>query len=70
MYMPLILGTDDSGHIYSYKDGPHAVHPNLKGHTGLVMTLDHGPVLSVLWKQKINTMNSTEIETVHCSNLR
>ena len=27
LYMPLILGTDESGNIYWYKDGAHAVLP-------------------------------------------
>ena len=39
LYMPLILGTDKSRNIYWYKDGAHAVHPNMRGHTGLVITL-------------------------------
>ena len=39
LYMPLILGTDKSGNIHWYKDGAHAVHPNMRGHTGLVITL-------------------------------
>ena len=67
LYMPLILGTDESGNIQWYKDGAHAVHPDMRGHTGLVMTLGHGAVLSASWKQKINTMSSTETETVAIS---
>ena len=36
----------------------------MKGHTGLVMTLGCGAVLSASWRQKINTLSSTETETV------
>ena len=61
--MPLILGTDKNGNIQWYKDGAHAVHPDMRGHTGLVMTYGHRAVMSASWKQKINTMSSTETET-------
>ena len=67
LYMPLILGVDGSGNIYWYKDGAHAVHPDMRGHTGLVMTLGCGAVLSASWRQKINTLSSTETETVAIS---
>ena len=63
LYMPLILGTDKNGNIQWYKDGAHAVHPDMRGHTGLVMTYGHRAVMSASWKQKINTMSSTETET-------
>jgi hypothetical protein len=39
-YLPLILGTDDSGNIYWYQDGAHAVHRDMRGHTGLMMMSD------------------------------
>ena len=63
LYMTLILGMDKSGNIQWYKDGEHAVHPNMRGYTGLVMTLGHRAVLSESWKRKINTMSLTETET-------
>mmetsp|Transcript_51838 Transcript_51838/g.58801 ORF Transcript_51838/g.58801 Transcript_51838/m.58801 type:complete len:314 (+) Transcript_51838:3-944(+) len=67
LYLPLILGVDGSGNIYWYKDGAHAVHADMKGHTGLVMTLGCGAVLSASWKQKINSLSSTETETIAIS---
>ena len=67
LYMPLILGSDDSGNIYWYKDGAHAVHPDMRGHTGLVITFGHGAVLLASWKQKINVMSLTETDTVAIS---
>jgi hypothetical protein len=43
-YLPLILGADGSGNIYWYKDGAHAVHRDMRGHTGLMMTFGQGAV--------------------------
>ena len=65
--MPLILDIDESGNIQWYKDGAHAVHPDMRGPAGLVMTLGHGAVLSASRKQKINTSSLTETETVAIS---
>ena len=62
--MPLILGTDGSGNIYWYKDGAHAVHRDMRGHTGLMMTFGKGAVYGASLKQKLNTRSSTETELV------
>ena len=63
-YLPLILGTDGSGNIYWYKDGAHAVHRDMRGHTGLMMTFGKGAVYGASLKQKLNTRSSTETELV------
>jgi hypothetical protein len=63
-YLPLILGTDESGNIYWYKDGAHAVHRDMRGHTGLMMTFGQGAVYARSLKQKLNTRSSTETELV------
>ena len=63
-YLPLILGADDSGNIYWYKDGAHAVHRDMRGHTGLMMTFGQGAVYARSLKQKLNTRSSTETELV------
>ena len=60
----MILETDKSGNIYWWKDGAHAVHQDMKGHTGLVMSFRHGAALLVSLKQEINTLSSTGTETV------
>ena len=57
----------ESGNICRWKDGAHTVNQEMKGHTRLVMSFGHRAALSVLLKQKINTMSSTEIETVAIS---
>jgi hypothetical protein len=63
-YLPLILGTDESGNIYWYQDGAHAVHRDMRGHTGLMMTFGQGAVYARSLKQKLNTRSSTETELV------
>jgi hypothetical protein len=63
-YLPLILGTEGSGNIYWYKDGTHAVHRDMRGHTGLMMTFGTGAVYAASLKQKLNTRSSTETELV------
>ena len=64
LYISLILGTDNSGNIYCWKDGAHVVHQYMKLHTGLVMSFGHGAALSESLKQKVNTISSTETNTV------
>ena len=64
LYIPLILGTNKSGNIYWWKDGAHAVHQDMKVHTGLFMSFGHGAYLSASLKQKTNTMSYTETEKV------
>jgi hypothetical protein len=63
-YLPLILGADGSGNIYWYQDGAHAVHRDMRGHTGLMMTFGQGAVYARSLKQKLNTRSSTETELV------
>ena len=40
------------------------MHPDCKSHTGACLTLEHGSVLSISAKQKINTKSSTKAELV------
>ena len=47
-----------------YPDGSHAVHADMKGHTGSAMTLGKGSAINVSSKQKLNTKSSTETELV------
>ena len=41
-----------------------AVHPDMKSHTGAIMTMGQGAIQSVSTKQKVNTKSSTEAELV------
>mmetsp|Transcript_13232 Transcript_13232/g.19019 ORF Transcript_13232/g.19019 Transcript_13232/m.19019 type:complete len:254 (+) Transcript_13232:881-1642(+) len=47
-----------------YIDGAHAVHHDMRGHTGAAMTLGKGAVYSSPSKQRINTTSSTETELI------
>ena len=64
VYLPLVLGADNSGNIYWHVDASFAVHPDMRSHTGAVMTLGQGAVIGISTKQKINTKSSTEAELV------
>ena len=43
-------------------DVSHNIHPNCKGQTGSMMSLDHGAMVSYSRKHKFNTRSSTESE--------
>ena len=58
------MGTDDTGNIYWYQDGAHAVDRDMRGHTGLMMTFRQGSVYARSLKQKLNTRSTTETELV------
>ena len=45
-------------------DASFAVHPNMKSHTGAVMSIGKGRVINMSNKQKLNTRSSTEAELV------
>ena len=64
LHIPLVLGTDGSNNVYWYVDASFAVHKDMKSHTGGVMTLGQGAVISMSTKQKLNTKSSTEAELV------
>ena len=40
--LPLILGADGTGVLSWYVDASFAVHPDMRGHTGGVMTMGRG----------------------------
>jgi hypothetical protein len=45
-------------------DGSHAIHPNMRGHTGGGLSFGLGYPISQSSKQKLNTRSSTESELV------
>jgi len=45
-------------------DSSYAVHPNMRSHNGIFMTLGRGMAYSTSNKQKLNTKSSTEAELV------
>ena len=47
-----------------YPDAAFAVHPDMKSHTGYILTLGKGAIISASRKQSLNTRSSTEAELV------
>jgi hypothetical protein len=63
----LTLGADDIGMMKTWVDASYAVHPDMKSHTGGVVSFGIGAVMSKSSKQKLNTKSSTEAELVGAS---
>ena len=47
-----------------YVDAAFGVHPDLKSHTGALVTMGRGAISSASRKQKVNTRSSTEAELI------
>ena len=60
----LTLESDGSGAIQWWIDASFAVHPDMKSHTGITMSLGKGSPFSSSISQKLNTKSSTEAELV------
>jgi Reverse transcriptase (RNA-dependent DNA polymerase)/Zinc knuckle len=61
---PLTLESNDITVIKWWVDGSFATHPDMRSHTGAVMTLGKGAVFAKSTRQKLNTRSSTEAELV------
>ena len=59
-----IIGADDLRELFTFIDASHAVHENMRGHTGGLMSFGRGVFHSRSTKQRINTRSSTESELV------
>jgi hypothetical protein len=62
--LKLTLGADDLSSIRTWVDASYAVHPDMKSHTGGVISMGTGALLCKSTKQKLNTKSSTEAELV------
>jgi hypothetical protein len=60
----LTLEVKDDLTIEWWVDASFAVHPDMRSHTGITMSLGKGSPISSSQKQKINTKSSTESELV------
>ena len=60
----LTLGLDGSRKVTWSIDAAFAVHPDMKSHSGMSMTMGKGSITSLSRKQKLNTRSSTEAELV------
>jgi hypothetical protein len=63
-FMPLVLGWDGSGVLTWSVDASFAIHNDMRSHTGAVLSMGQGAMMSMPSKQKINTKSSTEAELV------
>ena len=60
----LVLEADNTNIIRWHIDAAFAVHPDMKSHTGAVMSLGKGAIQSASKKQKTVTRSSTEAELI------
>ena len=58
------MSADDTKTIKWYVDSSFAVHKDMRSHTGAIMTLGKGAIISDSTKQKVNARSSTESEMV------
>ena len=64
----LTLKMDDDLKVEWHVDAAFAVHPNMRGHTGVVMTMGKGAFISMSCKQKCHAHSSTEAELIGIDN--
>jgi Reverse transcriptase (RNA-dependent DNA polymerase)/Zinc knuckle len=62
--LDLTLEADDMRIMKWWVDGSYAIHPDMKSHTGGVLSFGKGAVYSTSTRQKLNTKSSTEAELV------
>jgi hypothetical protein len=67
--MGLTLEADDNQLVKWWIDASFAVHPDMKGHTGGVMSMGKGGIYGTSTRQKIVTKSSTEAELVGVSDV-
>lgn len=60
----LCLRIDKLNVLKWYVDVSFGVHPDFKSHTGGILTMGHGAMISMSRKQKLNTRNTCEAELV------
>ena len=62
-----IIGADSMRDLHVWVDASHAVHENMRGHTGGIMSMGLGTLHCKSSKQKLNTRSTTESELVGVS---
>jgi hypothetical protein len=65
--MTLTIGADDLNSVRTWVDALYAVHPDMKSHTGGVMSMGTGGLICKSSKQKLITKSSAEAELVGAS---
>ena len=56
-------------HVIAYIDASFAIHPDMKSHTGCVITLEKGAIYAKSGTQRLMTKSSTEAELVALSDV-
>ena len=62
-----IIGADSLRDLHVWVDASHAIHENMRGHTGGTMSMGTGTLHNKSSKQKLNTRSTTESEVVGVS---
>jgi len=65
----LTLTMEVDEHPKWWVDSSYAVHPDMRSHSGIYMTIGKGTVYSTSSKQRLNTKSSTEAELVAIDNM-
>ena len=63
-HMKLNLAVDNMNSLHWYVDASYGTHSDLKGHTGMIMTMGKGAAMSASKKHKLNSKSSTEAELI------
>jgi hypothetical protein len=63
--LPLTIEADDMQMLRWWVDGSFTVHPDMKSHTGTVMSIGKATQYASSKRQKLNTRSSTEAELVN-----
>ena len=63
-HLKLTLSAEKTNMLKWWIDGSFAVHNDMRGHTGVTMSMGAGMIYSTSTKQKLNTRSSTEAELV------
>eukprot|EP00957_Ditylum_brightwellii_P020639 1556166-Ditylum_brightwellii.AAC.1 len=62
--MKLCLTAENLENITWWVDASYDVHWDSRSHTGIIMSLGLGAVMSGSWREKLNTGSSTKAELV------
>ena len=60
----LTLSDDGTNICKWYVDASFAIHPDMRGHTGSILSMGKGSIQAKSIKQKLNTKSSTEAELI------
>ena len=62
-----VIGADSLRDLHVWIDASHAIHANMRGHTGGTMSMGRGTLHCKSSKQRLNTKSTTESELVGLS---